>query len=321
MIELRLVEFFLIFPLFVLITKFAERKWFADAQTRVGPNLIGARGLPQPAADFFNLLLKRGYSLGSNRSVFLMIFICAWSGSLLFLSPTTANMAVGEGSYSLFGIICLILFQLILQIMLSWSTSQEREYLRITKSQTLFLPAALVLLLVVIFMGVKAGSFNWAGVIRAQEGTPLNWGIFYLFPIGLIEMILFSIGGMILFRVSPLFDFPISDVFGGVDSVLLGVIQNLYFYLFSVFMVGLFFGGWNLPFGFRQSGIPGVFLSLIELAWVLFKSAFVSVSIKIILEPIAKMDADQSLSLLWRYAAPAATIGLIIVGVYQWIIL
>lgn len=313
MIEFKLMELFLILPLFLWVTRFVERKWTADAQTRVGPSLVGAKGFFQPIADAIKMISKKDYILPSKSSVVLLILISACSAAMLFLSPLTAQAVEGEGAYSLFVLLVLISIQLILQVLLGWNTEQEQTYYKITKSQTIFLAALFPFFLVLITQSLRTGSFGWADIVRAQSGSLLNWGVFSFFPFGFIEMVVFCVTGTLLFRIAPFFDYPIMDVRGGVDTVIAGIVQNIGFYLFSIILVTLFFGGWNLPFGIVGEGL--------QILWVLFKAIFLAVSIKVMLEPIARMDADQTLSLLWKYIAPAATIGLLGSGVYQWIAL
>lgn len=318
MILERIIEFLVVLPFFTMLVNFLERKLMADAQTRVGPRLVGASGFFQPIADFFSLLMKRSYRAMPAQAAFFGVLVCSVIGSAVFLLPSYPGATSGEGGFTLFILIVTLSIHLVLQLLFSNHEDQERVYQGVSKSLVIGFSALFVFFLVILSSALIFGSFQWSEILQKQSASILAWGFFSFFPFGMIEAICFCVSGMILFRVSPLFDQSGTSSVGGIDRLILEITQSVSFYLYAIVMVSLFFGGANLPFGLSQQQDQAGWISALGFVFMLLKAILISVAIKIILQPIALIDSDQALALIWKYTAPAAVLGIFGIGVWQW---
>lgn len=319
MILERLLELLFVFPLYALVVNFTERKWLADAQTRVGPKLIGSSGFLQPASDFIKTIYRKNYSSYGLKNAVFVVFFTGLTGSLLYLLPTNPESLSMENEYSTLVLFVVIVILQVLQILMSWSVLQEDVYGKIFKRIVLQLSASFVFFISIMSVAVRSGSFRWTDIIGKQSDFFMGLGLFSFFPLTLFEVACFCVSGMALFRVGPLFDHPISDKTNGVDAAIIQIAQGLFSYFFAVIFVAIYLGGWNLPFEIGKS-LSETSREFLQLLYVLLKALLFSVSVKVLLQPISKMDADQTLALFWKYAAPGAVLTLFGMGVCQWMI-
>ncbi|HYM17073.1 MAG TPA: NADH-quinone oxidoreductase subunit NuoH [Micropepsaceae bacterium] len=282
-----------------------DRKVWAAAQLRRGPNVVGVFGLLQSFADFIKFVLKEAViPAGANKGVFLLaplisftLAMAAWA--VVPVGPGWVVADINVGILYLFAISSLGVYGI---IMGGWASNSKYAFLGSLRSAAQMVSYEVSIGFILITVLLYAGSLNLSAIVRAQGPDIRGWFVFspLLFPM----FVLFFISALAETNRPP-FDLPEAE-----SELVAGFMVEYSSTPYLLFMVGeymnivlmcamtsiLFFGGWLPPLAVLAF-IPGVVWLLIKV-WIFF---FIFAMVKAI---VPRYRYDQLMRLGWKVFLP-----------------
>ncbi|HWA30089.1 MAG TPA: NADH-quinone oxidoreductase subunit H, partial [Rhizomicrobium sp.] len=165
----------------------ADRKIWAAAQMRRGPNVVGPFGLFQTLADAFKFLFKEPIiPSGANKVLFLLaplitstLALAAWA--VLPVSAGVAFSNINVGILYLFAISSLSVYGVIVA---GWASNSKYPFLAALRAAAQMVSYEVSIGFVMITVLLFAGSLNLSAIVEAQRH---GWFVFsLLFPMFVI---------------------------------------------------------------------------------------------------------------------------------------
>jgi len=320
----------LLFVFFMLLNAaaamvYAERKVAAMIQQRLGPYLVGPRGLMQPFADVLKLMFKEHLRpLGADRFLFMLAPV---------LSATTAFAAFAVVPFgtetTLFGLLeepirlqvadinvgILVIFAIASMgvygiVLAGWSSNSKYSLLGALRSSSQMISYELSYGLALASVLVVAGSLSLTEIVQRQAGT--WWGFIprwfvMLQPFGFL---IYMIAGIAETNRAP-FDFPEAEQelvagdhteYSSMSFAMFFLAEYINMVTVSAVAVNLFLGGWHGPF------LPEAF------GWIWF---LIKVSILLFIYiwirwTLPRYRYDQLMTFGWKVLLPLAVLNLVV---------
>ena len=250
-------------PLLVVVAyyTYAERKIIASMQGRLGPNVVGPKGLLQPFADGVKLFFKEIIiPTDSNKFLFLLapvitftVAFAAWAvipfDSVMVLSDINAGLLyiLAMTSLGIYGI-----------IIAGWASNSKYALLGAMRSASLIIAYEIAMGFSLVGVIMVSGSLNLGDIVSAQEGTIFNWLWLPLFPL----FIIYFIAGVAETNRAP-FDVAEGESelvagfhveYSGMGFAVFFIAEYANMILISALTALLFFGGWLSPFNIDSLG-------------------------------------------------------------------
>ena len=175
-------------PLLIIVAyyTYAERKIIASMQGRLGPNVVGPKGLLQPLADGVKLFFKEiVIPTDSNKFLFLLapvvtftVAFAAWAvipfDSVMVLSDINAGLLyiLAMTSLGIYGI-----------IIAGWASNSKYALLGAMRSASLIIAYEIAMGFALVGVIMASGSLNLGDIINSQKGSVFNWFWVPLFPL------------------------------------------------------------------------------------------------------------------------------------------
>jgi NADH-quinone oxidoreductase subunit H len=289
----------------------ADRKIWAAAQMRRGPNVVGPFGLFQTLADAFKFLFKEPIiPSGANKVLFLLaplitstLALCAWA-----VMPVSAGVMfsnINVGILYLFAISSLSVYGV---IMAGWASNSKYPFLASLRAAAQMVSYEVSIGFVMITVLLFAGTLNLSAIVEAQRH---GWFVFtMLFPM------------FVIFFVSSLAETqrPPFDLLEAESELVAGFMTEYSATPFLLFFLGeylnvmllcglmtvLFFGGWLpvwsvAPFTF----VPGFI-------WFLLKAVFIFFLMAMVKAIVPRYRYDQLMRLGWKVFLPVSLLWVVI---------
>lgn len=252
-----------------------ERKVIGYMHVRIGPNRVGFKGLGQPFADVFKLLLKE-VIVPTNASRFLFL-----TAPILSLAPAFAAWAVipfadgwqvADVNAGLLYVLAMTGLGVYGVIIAGWASNSKYAFLGAMRSAAQIVAYEIAMGFALIGVLMMAGSLNLGDIVRAQSGGIFNWYFFPLLPLAIV----YFISGVAETNRAP-FDVAEgeSEIVAGFHVDYSGMAFALFFLaeyanmiLIAALAAIMFLGGWLSPIDGVGDGIHWFLIKTVSLLFV-----------------------------------------------------
>ncbi len=310
------------FPLLSLVAyyTYAERKIIASMQVRVGPNIVGPKGLLQPLADGVKLFFKEiVIPKDANKFLFLLapiitftVAFSAWAvipfDSVKVLSDINAGILyiLAMTSLGIYGI-----------IIAGWASNSKYALLGAMRSAALIIAYEIAMGFALVGVIMISGSLNLGDIINVQKGSIFHWLFVPLFPL----FIIYFIAGVAETNRAP-FDVAEGESelvagfhveYSGMGFAIFFIAEYANMILISALTAILFFGGWLSPFNFNdvsnivnQDIVSATILFFIQdgIHWFILKTFFFMFCFIWFRATFPRYRYDQIMRLGWKILIP-----------------
>ncbi len=342
---LKMVVVFTITIVGVALLTLMERKVSAWMQNRRGPNRVGWAGLLQPAADGVkNILKEETFPEEANTFLFILAPALAFIPAMCLAAviPWAAPMTVNFdrtfpllGAVSYHGSLAMsvadlpIGFLFVLAIsslgvygiaLAGWSSNSKYALLGGLRSSAQMISYEVAMGMSLIPLLILTGNATFSEVIKAQQQ-----GLWFVLPLT-ISFFIFMVAGFAETNRLP-FDLPEaeSELIAGYHTEYSAMKFSLFFIAeyanmvtVSAMMATLFFGGWDLPGRWDETG-SGLATAITGLAMFL-KTFFFLFFFMWIRWTLPRFRYDQLMALGWKFLIPLALVYIVIITVAVWLL-
>jgi NADH-quinone oxidoreductase subunit H len=317
------------YALIALALIYGERKICAFFQCRLGPNRVGWKGLLQPFADMFKILLKEIISINHIDKVLFYIapFVVIIASFLSFGAiPFGKGMQVLDFNIGIFYVLAVSSLGIIGILLAGWASNNKFSMIGAMRSGAQLVSYELSASVALLTVVVLAGTMQLSEIVEMQQD---GWFIFKGHIPMIIAFISYLISGHAETNRGP-FDLPEaeSELTAGYHTEYSGI-QFGFFYLseyLNMFIIAsiattMFLGGW-MPL--HISGLDAfnqVMDYIPSVVWFLGKTALLVFFSLWVRWTFPRLRIDQLLHLEWKYILPINMINLIvmtIIVVYGW---
>jgi len=304
---------------------YADRKIWAAAQMRRGPNVVGPWGLFQSFADLLKFVLKEPViPAPSDKAIFLLapllsttLALAAWA-----VIPVDAGWAVADINVGVLYVFAIASLEVYGVIMGGWASNSKYAFLGSLRSAAQMVSYEVSIGFIIITVLLCVGSLNFSDIVIAQTeglgtmlGLPsslLDWHWLALFPL----FVMFFISGLAETNRPP-FDLPEAE-----SELVAGFMVEYGSTPYMMFMLGeyvaitvicalattLFLGGWLPPVDMVPfTWVPGV-------VWFTLKLCFMFFGFAIVKAIVPRYRYDQLMRLGWKVFLPLSIAAVVIVA-------
>lgn len=322
-----LVKILLIVVLMLLTVSYLvyfERKISAWVQNRLGPNRVGWKGVLQPFADVFKLLLKEDivpdYAEKKIHSLAPMIalFVAFATYAVIPFGPDIRIMGyniplvVADVNIGILYVLALTSLGVYAITLAGWSSGSKYSLLGGIRSSAQMISYEVSMGFSVGGVLLLAGSLRPITIVEAQAGWMWNAVIQ---PIGFIT---FVVSAFAETNRLP-FDLPEAEpeLVGGYHTeyssmkfagFFLAEYANMI--IASAMIVTLYLGGWQIPY-IETFGLPSGLVVLLQVAAFIFKLLFLLFFFIWIRWSIPRFRYDQLMNLGWKVMFPLSLLNII----------
>jgi NADH-quinone oxidoreductase subunit H len=327
---IKAILFFLVLLIIVAYYTFAERKVAGYIQRRPGPNRAGPFGLLQPIADGIKLMWKEDI-VPKNADKFL--YIVSPGLGLIFAMLMYAVIPfggkinlpyVGEVDLSVAPSVNIALIYVIAvgalgtyTILLSgWASNNRYSLMATVRAAAQSISYEVALGLVVISIGISAGSFDLSEIVKEQEGG--MW-FFWRQP---VAFLLYLIAIYVETNRIP-FDLAEAEAelvggfhteYGSMKWMLFFVGEYMNMVSLSALMSILFFGGWDF-FGIVPFAKDSFLYGLWNFAVFSMKTLFFMFLYMWVRWTLPRFRYDQVMKIGWKVLIPLGLFNIFITSI------
>ena len=292
---------------------FADRKIWAAAQMRKGPNVVGVFGLLQSFADFLKYIFKEVIiPAGSDKVVFLLAPLITFVLSLIAWSVIPFNNGwvltdINVGILFIFAVAGLEVYGV---IMGGWASNSKYPFLGSLRSAAQMISYEVSIGFIIIGILISTGSLNLSKIVLAQDGS---YGIFSWYWLPHFPMVILFFISALAETNRPPFDLPEAEA-----ELVAGFQVEYSSTPFLLFMIGelmtvvlmcalisiLFFGGWLSPIPLLPDGI----------FWLVAKILLLFFMFSMVKAIVPRFRYDQLMRLGWKVFLPMSLTWVVIVA-------
>ena len=292
----------------------AERKFLARLQVRLGPNRAGKFGLLQPIADGIKMITKEDVMPdGADRFIFLLapaivaatallMFAVVPFGGELVLFGQSIPMLISDLNVGLLYVFALSSIGVYGVALGGWASNSKYSLMGGIRGAAQMISYELALGLSLIPIVMITGSLSLVDIVASQKKV---WFIF----VQPVSFVIFLISAMAESKRIP-FDIPEAEnelgagyhmEYSGMRFGLFFIGEYVHMQVLGALTAVFFLGGWQGPF------LPAP-------AWLLIKILGVALVMIWIRGTLPRLRYDQLMALGWKVLVPAALINIVITG-------
>lgn len=286
-----------------------ERKFAGRLQSRLGPTMVGPKGLLQPIADGLKMLQKEQITPDDADKVLfelappLTVFFALATAAVIPFTPGMLASDLDIGVLYILALSGLMAFPIWVG---AWASNNKYALLGGMRAVAQGISYEIPMVLSALVPVVLAGSLSLGKIVEYQAEH--GWLILWPPGLGLIAFVVFTMTALAEGNRIP-FDIPEaeSELVAGATTEYTGIKFGLFAtaeYLHSMITcavaAALFFGGWDGPWA------PG-------LGWMVLKTIVLFVLLTWVRWSLLRLRSDQLMQLCWKYLVPG-TLGLLMVS-------
>ncbi|HXG87822.1 MAG TPA: NADH-quinone oxidoreductase subunit NuoH [Vicinamibacterales bacterium] len=304
---------------------YAERKVAAFMQQRLGPTLVGPKGLLQPIADIVKLVFKEDLRpKAADTALFLAAPVISVAAAYIAFAPVPFGAAstffglldepmpllisdINVGVLAIFAVASMGVYGIVLA---GWASNSKYSLLGGLRASAQMISYELSYGISLATIVLLANSMSLRTIVDAQAGYWFDfiprWFIF-LQPVGFV---VYAIAGVAETNRAP-FDFPEAEqeLVAGYHTEYSSMAFAMFFLAEYINMItvsavatNLFLGGWHGPFLPPEYGW----------IWFLVKMAVLLFGYLWLRWTLPRLRYDQLMSFGWKVLLPVATINLLV---------
>ncbi len=297
---LLMAIFLLLSAYFIL---YADRKIWAAVQMRRGPNVVGAWGLLQSAADMLKLVLKEIIiPAGSDRIVFLLAPLVSFALAMLAWAviPFSDSIVLSDINVAILFVFAISSLEVYGVIMGGWASNSKYPFLGSLRSAAQMISYEVSIGLIIIGVILSTGSMNFGDIVNAQDG---DWGLFNWYWLPHFPMVFLFFISALAETNRPPFDLPEAESelvagyqveYSSTPFLLFMAGEYIAIFLMCALTSLLFFGGWLSPVPF----LPDSPL------WMIAKMGFFFFIFAMVKAIVPRYRYDQLMRLGWKWFLP-----------------
>jgi NADH-quinone oxidoreductase subunit H len=305
-----------------------ERKISAWAQNRIGPNRVGWKGLLQPFADVFKLLLKEDivpekadrmvHSIAPIIALFVAFstFAVIPFGPQVHLLGYDIPLVVADINMGVLFVLALTSLSVYSITLAGWSSGSKYSLLGGIRSSAQMISYEISMGFSIGGVLLLAGSLRPIAIVESQYGWMWNA---VLQPIGFIT---FVVSAFAETNRLP-FDLPEAEpeLVGGFHTeyssmkfagFFLSEYANMI--IAAAMIVTLYLGGWQIPY-IDQLALPSVLVIILQVAAFIIKLVAMLFFFQWIRWSLPRFRYDQLMSLGWKVMFPLSLINIVWVAI------
>src|SRR5690242_19873347 len=325
-IVLTLFVFFMLLNSAAIMV-YVERKVAAFIQQRLGPYLVGPRGLLQPLADIVKLMFKEElrpkaadwflFALApiiSASCAFAAFAVVPFGAETTFfgLLSEPIKLQVADVNVAVLVIFAIASMSVYGIVLAGWSSNSKYSLLGGLRSSAQMISYELSYGLALASVLILADSLSLTTIVDAQKGTWFGfiprWNVFFL-PVGFIAFLIYLTAGIAETNRAP-FDFPEAEQelvagyhteYSSMSFAMFFLAEYINMVTVSAVATDLFLGGWHGPF------LP------VSLGWIWFlaKVGFLLFFYVWMRWTLPRYRYDQLMDFGWKVLLPIAVINLL----------
>ncbi len=310
--SLVLVGFVMISLLFLV---YGDRKIWAAVQMRRGPNVVGAFGLLQSAADALKYVVKEiVIPAGADRPVFLLapflsffLAMAAWA-----VIPFADGWALADLNVGILFIFAVSSLEVYGVIMGGWAANSKYAFLGSLRSAAQMISYEVSIGFIIVGILISTGSLNLSDIVRAQDGSA---GFFSWYWLPHLPMTVLFFVSALAETNRPPFDLPEAESelvagyqveYSSTPFLLFMAGEYIAILLMCALMSILFFGGWLSPI----PGLPDGAL------WMVGKMAVFFFLFALVKAVVPRYRYDQLMRIGWKVFLPLSLSWVALTGLF-----
>jgi len=323
---LMAVQILIVVVCLILVMAFytlAERKIIGWMQVRKGPNrvnLLWIPGLAQPFADVVKLMFKEivipadasGFLFRLAPFLSLVPSLAIWA--VIPFAPERAFANIDAGLLYILALTSMGVYGIILA---GWAANSKYAFLGAMRSAAQIVAYEIAMGFAMVGVLMASGSLNIGDIIKAQQGGPLSWNWFWLFPL----LVVYFISGVAETNRAP-FDVAEGESeivagfhvdYSGMAFALFFIAEYVNMILISALTVIFFFGGWLSPL---DGWLPAsAWLAAPSFFWFGLKTLVPMFSFLWLRATFPRYRYDQIMRLGWKVLIPVTLVWLAAEGI------
>jgi NADH-quinone oxidoreductase subunit H len=308
---------------------YAERKVAAFMQQRMGPTLVGPKGLLQPLADIVKLVFKEDLRpKAADAALFLAAPVISVAAAYIAFAPVPFGAAstffglldqpmpllisdINVAVLAVFAVASMGVYGIVLA---GWASNSKYSLLGGLRSSAQMISYELSYGISLATVVMLANSMSLREIVDNQAGYWFGviprWHVFAVFPLGLIGFIVYAIAGVAETNRAP-FDFPEAEqeLVAGYHTEYSSMAFAMFFLAEYINMItvsavatNLFLGGWHGPL------IPEAYGWI----WFLLKMSVLLFGYLWLRWTLPRLRYDQLMAFGWKVLLPVATLNLLV---------
>ena len=281
-----------------------ERKFAARMQSRIGPYRVGPHGLLQPIADALKLMMKEDVvPTAADRRIYNLAPIVFLIPCMLIFAtiPFAPGLGVADVNIGILFFLAVSAMEIVGLFMAGWGSNNKYALLSAMRAVNQIISYDLPFIFSALVPVLLAGSLKMSDIAAVQQGSLLNWFIFYP-VIGQLAFIMFIVSTLAAENRVP-FDILEAESelvagfrveYSGMKFALIQLGEYAHMIGSSFLGALLFLGAWSRP-GPEYLG-P---------IWFLLKAMFIFLLVTWIRWSFVRIRVDQILALSWKVLLPA----------------